>query len=276
MLSLVDLIISYKNNLIRLKNKKLLSIIPLGMILVISSYLCAHKVGYSLSMRSLVQTSLVVLPALYVFIIANIFDENSIINLMKFTLIATIITYFTEPTHTISQFFILDNWTTMSFSNSFLESSICAGTFLQLYLFFNYYCDIEGKKELRIYKIAAFIFNLMSMKRLGMLFAFFMLVFTKFNYSKRSISKKAYLLIPLIFTAFTIFYTCFVKGDIDLFGIDAYKLTTGRTYILSLWRNKNYFSYGFGTAMLVINRYLEMDLVEIYLEMGAIVTFIFC
>ena len=58
--------------------------------------------------------------------------------------------------------------------------------------------------------------------------------------------------------------------------IDLFSLTTGRNYILSLWEAKNYFSYGYGTSLLVINRYLEMDLLQVLLELNIISVFIFC
>ena len=58
--------------------------------------------------------------------------------------------------------------------------------------------------------------------------------------------------------------------------IDVYNLTTGRNYILSLWQKTGYFSYGYGTSMLVINRYLEMDLIEIFLELDVFCLLVFC
>ena len=38
---------------------------------------------------------------------------------------------------------------------------------------------------------------------------------------------------------------------------------------------KGYLSYGYGTSMLVIGRYLEMDLVEIYMELNIFCLIIF-
>lgn len=79
----------------------------------------------------------------------------------------------------------------------------------------------------------------------------------------------------LIFIIGTIIYQKFVSGQINIFGIDPYYFTTGRSYILGLWKSKNYLSYGFGTSMLVINRYLEMDLIQIYMELGMFALAIF-
>ena len=44
---------------------------------------------------------------------------------------------------------------------------------------------------------------------------------------------------------------------------------------MSLWAKKDFFSYGYGTSMLVIGRYLEMDLVQIYLELNMFCVFLY-
>ena len=58
--------------------------------------------------------------------------------------------------------------------------------------------------------------------------------------------------------------------------IDIYKVSTGRDYILSLWEKRDYLSLGYGSSMLLIGRYLELDLIEIYLELGLISLILFC
>ena len=277
--SLITIIINYKKgNIKNIIGKKLLLLIPLGILFIIISYFKARSVGYNLVFRTFVQTSLVILPGLYAFCIVNTFPEKKIIFLMKFTLFATIIAYFCEDNHSLFDFFKLSNWTTMTFENSFLESAICSGAFLQLYLFFKFYCLKQNKSQynLKIYKNIAFIFSLMCFKRLGMLFVIFVALSSLVvNYNKK-ISKVWYVIVPIIFTFLTIYYTKFVQGNLNIFDINIYEFTTGRNYIMSLWTRTGYFSYGYGTVILVINRYLEMDLVEIYMELGILATLIFC
>ena len=88
------------------------------------------------------------------------------------------------------------------------------------------------------------------------------------------ISKYFAPVMALLFTIATVLYTEFMKGNLFL-GFDIYNFTTGRDYILSLWNQINYMSYGYGSSMVLIGRYLEMDLVQIYMELNIIAVFAF-
>lgn len=263
----------------KIYGKSLLFLIPLSIIIVIVSYFKAKSVGYSLNIRTFVQTSLILLPGIYAFCFINIFDIKTIIRFMKFILIATVITYYFEGNHTIFDFFRASNWNFNENNNFFLESNLCAGIFVQLYLFFNYisYKEIKNhnKNTLKLYKYIALIFSLISFKRLGMVFVIFIEIINRFVNWDKKIPKFLYIIMPIAFTIATVFYTHIVQGTIFQ-NINIYKFTTGRSYIMSLWAANNYFSYGYGSCMLIINRYLEMDLVEMYLEMGWFITFLFC
>ena len=92
---------------------------------------------------------------------------------------------------------------------------------------------------------------------------------------RKKIKYRYVLGIALMFVVGTVIYQKFVSGQINILGIDPYYFTTGRSYILGLWKSKNYLSYGFGTSMLVIDRYLEMDLIQIYMELGIFALVIF-
>ena len=72
-------------------SKELLLVIPLSVVLLIVSGMKAQEIGHSLEFRTLVQTSLVLLPALYAFCIVNIVRTDTIIQLMEYTLVCTII-----------------------------------------------------------------------------------------------------------------------------------------------------------------------------------------
>ena len=89
-----------------------------------------------------------------------------------------------------------------------------------------------------------------------------------------SISKYFAPVMALLFTIATVLYTEFMKGNLFP-GFDIYNFTTGRDYILSLWNQINYMSYGYGSSMVLIGRYLEMDLVQIYMELNIIAVFAF-
>jgi len=263
----------------KIYGKSLLYLIPLSIIIVLASFFKAKSVGFSLNIRTFVQTSFILLPGIYAFCFINIFDTKDIIKFMKIVLIATLFTYYFEGNHTIFDFFKVSNWKFNENNNFFLESNLCAGIFVQLYLFFNYMENKEIKdyntKKLKIYKYIALIFSLISFKRLGMVFVVFIEIINRFVNWDKKIPKILYIIIPIAFTIATVFYTQIVQGTIFQ-NINIYKFTTGRSYTMSLWAANNYFSYGYGSCMLIINRYLEMDLVEMYIEMGWFITFLFC
>ena len=248
---------------------------------MIFSLFKAREAGYSLNFRTIVQIGLVVMPAMYVFCFINIFSTKIIIKLMQITSILLIIIYFCEPNHNFLSFFNIENWSKVNIlaSESFTESSMCAEAFLQLFLFFYYFSrtkNIENNnKSLKIFTWVTFAFTMLSFKRLGMLFAIVIIILEKIVDFRGKISPKFVWLFVIFFTVGTVIYTKFMQGEIFT-NIDVYKFTTGRDYILSLWEKKDYLSYGYGTSMLVIGRYLEMDLIQIYLELNVVALFIFC
>ena len=107
-----------------------------------------------------------------------------------------------------------------------------------------------------------------------MLFVICIVVLDKFIDWRGQISKYLVPLLSILFTVATVLYTEFMKGDL-FSGFDLYNFTTGRDYILSLWKGINYISYGYGSSMVLIGRYLEMDLVQIYMELNILAVFAF-
>ncbi len=261
--------------------KELLYTIIIGVTFLLISIIKANSVDYELNIRTFVQISLIIFPALYVFEIVNIFSIREIIDLMKLVLFFLLIAYFSEKGHRIWDFLNLTNYANIDIakSNSFTESNLCSEGFLQLFLFFNYFRHKKDQKlnikSINVCCIVSFIFTILSFKRLGMLFASCVLLMNWIIKEDKEISSKVSIIMSVLFTVLTIVYTQFMKGEIFT-NIDVYNFTTGRDYILSLWEKQNYFSYGFGTSMLVINRYLEMDLVQIYMELNELSVFIFC
>ena len=280
----IELILRYRSGFFKNKkiySKELLFTIFTSVIFALVSINKAKLVGYPLDMRTLVQISLMLLPSLYVFGFNNIFSTKTIIKFMKFTLIAVIIAYFCEPKHTIFNFLNPSNWASINIftSKSFTESSLCSETFLQLFLFFNYFKNIKdeniNKKSLKLYCMISLIFTILSFKRLSMVFALSIILLRKIVDLRSKINKKIIYILSIFFTIITIYYLKFMTGELNILGINVYEFTTGRDYILSLWQKTNYFSYGYGTSMLVIGRYLEMDLIQIYLELNVYCLFLF-
>lgn len=264
----------------KLYGKNMLLVIPLGVLFLIFSMQIASKVHHEILFRTYVQISLIVLPALYALFLINLLKMSSLIKIMQLTLICTIIIYFMEPGHGFFDFVNVSNWVNISVihSHSFTESDICSEVFLNLFIFFNYYKNARGKeigfRKARVCYWISLVFTILCFKRLAMLFVICIIIFDKVIDWRGQIPKFLVPLMAILFTVATILYTAFMKGELFP-GFDVYNFTTGRDYILSLWKRVNYISYGYGSSMVLIGRYLEMDLVQIYMELNAIAVFAF-
>ncbi len=259
-----------------LHGKELNLVLIIGVIFWIISVQRASEIGKVIPFRTYVQIALILFPALYAFSLINLFSIHSLINIMKASLICLVIIYFLEPDHTIFQFFVRSNWINLTFLNSFTESSLCAESFLQLFLFFNFYRNVEKQdKSMQVCFWISLIFTILSFKRLGIVFALLMLVLNYVIDLRGRISTKWVWFFSVFFSVMTHFYFKFMIGEL-LPNVNVYEFSTGRDYILSLWENAGYESYGYGSSMLVIGRYLEMDLIQIMLELNGLALFVFC
>lgn len=256
---------------------ELLYIIGIALIFFVISVYKAMKSGYMLSFRTIVQISLVLFPALYAYVLINLLSERTIVYLFEITFVVSVCFYVYEVG--IGEFLNIGNWLSISYLHSYspFENSTYAEVFLYCFFFFNYFrhTDVVNKKNLQIYTIFSFIFVFLSFKRLQILAAMAVLMISILINMRKKIKYRYVFGMSLIFIIGTIIYQKFVSGQINIFGIDPYYFTTGRSYIFGLWKSKNYLSYGFGTSMLVINRYLEMDLIQIYMELGMFALAIF-
>ena len=264
----------------KIYGKNLLLVVPLGLLFLAISLQRASKAQHALLFRTYVQISLIVLPALYAMFLLNLLKMESLIKLMEMTLICTVLVYFGEPGHGILDFLNIKNWMGISIihSRSFTESDICSETFFNLFLFFNFYRNASGKeinaKYMKVFYNISLIFTVLCFKRLAMLVVVCIIILNKVIDWRGSISKHFAPVMALLFTIATILYTELMKGNLFP-GFDIYNFTTGRDYILSLWKQTNYISYGYGSSMVLIGRYLEMDLVQIYMELNIIAVFAF-
>lgn len=264
-------------------NKSFLLSIFVGVVFLFISYIKARNANMNLQLRTFVQISLFLLPTIYAFYISNFLSHDKIVQMMKITVIILIFAYFfdlQEPKHHLLQFFNLQNWLSIDYihSNSFTESNHWSEAFLQLFFFFYYYLhsnklNPKNKKNIRIYQNVSFVFTIFSFKRMSVLISIIVLLFGKYIINK-NFKKYHFCIFTTIFVIATIMYTKFMMGD--FFDYDTvFKLTSGRNYILGLWKLQNYVSYGYGTSLLVIGRYLEMDLVQIYMELNLFSLIIF-
>lgn len=273
---LIEAIILIKNKGLRFYKKadynSLLLFIPLGILFYIQSIIVATSNGGVIPTRTLPQIFLLSSPPIYAYFLLNNTNKNTAISLFKITLGISIIGYFSEHGHTIIDFFNPTNYATLFTTSSFIESSIFSEIFLQLFMFFNYFtCIDKGNKQnaLKPFLIISALFTVLCGKRLALLIVF---ISPLTNYILKRIHKKTKglllsIVLTIIFTLLTLLYFGMLEHRL-LTNIDIYKLSTGRDYILSIWEKTDYMSLGYGSSLLIIGRYLELDLIEILLELG--------
>lgn len=272
------LLISLKKGGIKLKEKKFLLSLFVSFLFLVFSYNKVRSVGATFDSRTIIQIFLFLLPTIYAFVAINLFSKEEIVKMFKFTTIALILTYFMEENHSISQIFNLSNWLNIDIihSSSFTESHLCARCFTILFLFFNYTYWTDKENNNKKYLILTFIFTVLCFKRMDILVAIFTFLFGKYFSFKAKTGSKKIIIATIVVALLTIFYLDFLSGNV-LKNVNVYELTSGRDRILRLWSTLKFFSYGYGTSMLVIGRSLELDLIQMYLEMNifALLSFVF-
>lgn len=261
------------------KYNELLLVLLVSLVFFIYSYFLSKYNKTSLQFRTYVQIFLIMGPSVYAFGLLNLLDMKDIFNCLKLLLLFSVILYFTETGHTIMDFLNFSNYSKILSSHFFTESSLFSEIFLQLFLCFNYFYNInkdENCKINKIYVILAGLFTIMCGKRLAILMVFITPIINFYvkNTKTKKISNVKLIVFLMLFCFGTIIYTNMLQHKIFT-DFDIFKFSTGRDYILSLWEKYDYMSLGYGTSMAMIGRYLELDLVQIYLELNLICLVIF-
>lgn len=259
-----------------LRGKNLFWIFILSAYLILASIVTVHHNEVLMSSRVWIQTSYLLIPALYAFVLVNLLSHEVLLDLMKYTFLLVLVLYIHEIG--IANFFSLSNWTSISFSqsDSSFESSDFSGIFTtSLFYFFWSRYILKEEKHTKFFFWLSLIFAVLSWKRLSVVFVIFLWIFGKWSDINKEISKIIPIVTGLIFGPITMVYTLFVKGEFNPFNLNISEFTKGRNYILSLWANSGYLSYGYGSSYLIVHRYLEMDLVQMYLEVGILAVSLF-
>lgn len=266
------------------KKELIILLIICAIFLLYSGYL-AHKLNVPIAKRTYVEILYLVIPALYAFCIVNTYDFNQIEKLMKITFWAYLILYM----YSINIFAVsINDILNISFINStsYFESSIFAFPMLVLFFFFSYYRKKENNKY---YWIGSFILTLLTFKRMIMVWAIVLFILDNIIELRVIVKKRWKYILAAIFIFATVIYyqalrdTGLGKVIVDTLGLDLESGTMGRKWFLSLLFNRKYSTFGYGSSSIVLGeifnigdiKYLEMDLVKIYLELGIICLSIF-
>lgn len=265
----------YKIGFDKIIGKNLFFILLLGIYLIIASIIRVKKNQVTLSSRVWIQTAYLIIPALYAFTLTNLLNKKIVINLVKYTFVLSCILYIHEIGP--SSFFSISNWTSISFgqSDSMFESSDFSGVFTISLFYFYWDRFVLLKEENKLWFWLSMIFAILSWKRLSVVFIILLWGLGKFVNIKKNISRVIPIFTGALFGLITIMYTLFVEGVYNPLNLNVYEFTKGRDYTLKLWSNYGYMSYGYGSSYELLQRYLEMDLVQMYLEIGIIAVVLF-
>lgn len=265
--------------------KELITLLIICAIFLLYSIYLAHKLNVPIAKRTYVEILYLVIPALYAFCIVNTYDFNQIEKLMKITFWAYLILYM----YSINIFAVsINDILNISFINStsYFESSIFAFPMLVLFFFFSYY---RKNKNNKYYWIGSFILTLLTFKRMIMVWAIILFIIDNIVELRVIVKKRwKYILAAIFIFATVIYYQALRdiglgKVIVDTLGLDLESGTMGRKWFLSLLLNRQYSTFGYGSSSIVLGeifnlgdiKYLEMDLVKIYLELGIICLSIF-
>ena len=266
----------YKVGFSNIRGKSLLLILLFGIYVIFASIVRVHKNQVVLSSRVWVQTAYLIIPALYAFTLPNLLNKNTMINLVKYTFFLSCILYIHEIG--LSSFLSLSNWASISFSqsDSTFESSDFSGIFaISLFYFYWDRFILLNKRNNRLWFWLSMLFAVLSWKRLSVLFVIFLWGLGKVINIRKNIKRAIPIITGVLFGFITFGYTLFVEGIYNPLNLNVFEFTKGRDYILKLWANYGYMSYGYGSSYELLHRYLEMDLVQMYLEIGIIAVILF-
>lgn len=266
----------FKVDIRSIRGKDLALILVFAVYLIFASIVVVQKNRAVLSSRVWVQVTYLIIPALYTFTLVNLLSTNVMIKLIKYTFVLTFILYINKIG--LANFFSISNWTAISFSqsDSAFESSDFAGVFtISLFYFYWDRFVLLNKNNNRIWIWASVILSILAWKRLSVVFVLLLWGLGKYIDIKAEIRRTIPIITGILFGFITALYTLFVEGKYNPFNLNIYEFTKGRDYILRLWANYGYISYGYGSSYELIHRYLEMDLVQMYLEVGIVAVILF-
>lgn len=271
-----------KKDKVIFKKEFILGLLVILIFLLLSIYYsCINNQKFQI--RTIVELSYICIPIVTSFQAINILDKENINHFMKILLGLSICLYIIEI---FLKHISFDDITKISFINSYspFESYIFADFSLISFCYFCYYKkndDLIFPISNKLCYYLSFIFSILTFKRILILFSIILFVLDKFNIFEKIIDKRIIVVICIVFFFCTIMYAWMLNDSsaeliYSFTGFDLDKFTVGRKWYLSLITNAGYLSSGYGsttTALIKIlgpAKYLEMDLVKIYLEVGII------
>lgn len=257
----------------------------LFMILVYFLYTLYYiiKNDGTLSMQAVGNFFELVFPAVCIYFMVNIYENEELIKLLRVSLVVSFVVYFVYRVIILGPKVNTSIEGILSFSDSFApyEDTPFSTWSIAFFLIFNKY------KDKKFYLILSSIFVFMTFKRFLVLSMVFGFIFSKWLNTERPMGKRVrYLLLLGMYFVMAVWLLLILGyfNDIfyDIFGINFANFTMSRLTFFSWVMNRGFVSNGLYSSKDFISQFgawsIEMDLPMIYLELGlsAVLITVFC
>jgi hypothetical protein len=216
--------------------------------------------------QTIIELFKMLIAILYAFCVLNTIDYPDFYKCMVVILFVSLYCYILEIG--INKFSII-NLESVSYFSSYspFESSMASSFSILCCTFFMYF------KEKPIYKILSLLFVFLTFKRLSIVYAILLLIFTTFFDVNRRISKNWINILKISFVLLTlIYYALMLPQNQQLFSSifhsSQFEFSMGRSRFLA--NLSDYQSFGFGSTTQYLGKNMEMDLIKILLELSIV------
>lgn len=227
--------------------------------------------------RTIKEFCFILTPIIFVYCAINSLSKNEILLMAKFSVIIYVISYFIEirsnfsismAINAIRNFSLLGGQA--SFAYDYYETSHFPDPMMALFCYFCYY-----KKNNRKWIWISYISILLMNKRLIILFATLILIFTYLPNWKKIISikvdKRIYVLTVIIFALSPFFVIKLITSDLGIWfskitGLNMADFWMGRDNMVLYYINHHFQSYGLGSTYDFTGAMLEIESIKMYLE----------
>lgn len=248
---------------------ELYSILLLALIfsLISISKIIESGVFYSITVIGILR---ILVPCLVAYTVINLMELKDLYNVLKFGMVICFLAYVASvivPNFSVSSISAID----FKNSNSPFESNFFSPVAIAFTMFFGYFRKSRHSLYLSV------IFTILTFKRIMIIYAIVLLLGGKALKNKQ-INNFFVCLFGIIFYFFTIFYINLMIGNVNVnvlnkitqfLGQDINHFTMGRSFFFTNLYYGNFQSSGFYSSTISF-RGVEMDLPQIYLEMGKI------
>ncbi|MCD7826887.1 MAG: hypothetical protein LUH14_13180 [Clostridiaceae bacterium] len=278
----ISLFLRYGFKIFKLSySKETISVCILSLLLIVLSAVKAASEEKVLTFRTFVSTAYILFPVLYAYAVHNKLRIEIITRLMETCTILIIFFYMIDKG--FFNFFDIDSYLTISFSMSYsvFESTKYADWFFSFFVYFLYFERFAKTKaertRLRFFTALTAVFTFLAFHRLTILMMPVMFIIRYFVDLRGQIPRWIVNLTTILFSVATVVYTKLMQGELWWTYEQAYVFSTGRAWALKLWGQKDYLSYGYGTSLDIIGNVkgVEMELVQMYLEVGILAVVVF-